>query len=136
MTFVVDNSAVSGWFIENRANDCTDAMARRLAEERAAAPAVWELEFTNVVRTCCLRQRLDAQRAQAVIVQIGRLPIDVDREPVTRGELLALAMRFGLSIYDAAYLELALRLQCPLATLDADLEAAARASGVGWMQPG
>lgn len=136
MTFVVDNSVVSGWFLENQVNDYTDAIARRLAEERAAAPAVWELEFTNVLRTCCLRQRLDAQRAQAVIVQIGSLPIDVDREPVPRGELLALAMRFGLSTYDAAYLKLALRLQCPLATLDADLQAAALASGVGWMQPG
>jgi predicted nucleic acid-binding protein len=136
MTFVVDNSVVSGWFLENQANDYTDAIARRLAEERAAAPAIWELELTNVLRTCCIRQRLDAERAQAVIVQIGSLPIDVDRAPVPRAELLALALRFGLSTYDAAYLDLALRLQCPVATLDADLKAAALACGVGWMQAG
>jgi len=136
MTFVVDNSVVSGWYLENQADDYTAAVARQLAEERAAVPAVWELEFANVLRTCCVRQRLDARRAQAVIVQVSSLPIDVDREPVPRGELLALTLRFGLSTYDAAYLELALRLQCPLATLDADLKAAALASGVGWMQPG
>jgi predicted nucleic acid-binding protein len=136
MTFVVDSSVASGWFLENQANDYTDAIARCLTRQRAAAPAIWELELSNVLRTCCIRQRLDAQRAQAVLVQIGKLPIDVDRAPVPRGELLALALRFGLSSYDAAYLELALRLQCPLATPDADLKAAALASGVGWLQPG
>jgi predicted nucleic acid-binding protein len=71
-----------------------------------------------------------------VIVRINSLPIDVDREPVPAGELPALALRRGLSSCDAAHLELALRLQCALATLDTDLKAAALASGVGWVRTG
>ena len=133
MPFVLDNSVVSGWFLENQATPYADAVARRLRRERAQVPAIWELEFVNVLRTACVRQRMDAQHAQAVVAQIGALPIDVDRQPVARSELLALALRFGLSSYDAAYLELALRLQCPVATQDDAMRLAALAAGVGWV---
>lgn len=85
-------------------------MAERLQDDRAWVPAVCALELTNVFRTTCLRQRQNAEQAQQV---------------------LALALRFGLSSYDASYLELALRQQLPLATKDADLAAAARVAGVG-----
>ena len=136
MPFVLDNSVVSGWFLENQATPYTDAVAQRLRDDRAHVPAVWELEFTNVLRTACVRRRLDAQRAQAVVVQIGALPISVDRHPVARSEMLALALRFGLSSYDAAYLELALRLQCPIATQDEAMRQAALACGVGWLAAG
>jgi hypothetical protein len=134
---VVDNLVVCGWFLDNQANDYTDGIAQRLADERAAAPAVWELEFTNVLRTRCIRQRLDDQRAQSVIAQIGGLPIGVDREPAPRGELPALALRFGLSGDDAACVELALRPQCPPWPPWAPISSPPRwAAGVGWMQPG
>ena len=95
MPFVLDNSVVSGWFLENQATPYTDAVAQRLRDDRAHVPAVWELEFTNVLRTACVRQRLDAQRAQAVVVQIGALPISVDRHPVARSEMLALASKIA-----------------------------------------
>ena len=136
MPFVLDNSVVSGWFLENQATPYTDAVVQRLRDDRAHVPAVWELEFTNVLRTACVRQRLDAQRAQAVVVQIGALPISVDRHPVVRSEMLALALRFGLSRYDVAYLELALRLQSPIATQDEAMRQAALACGVGWLAAG
>lgn len=84
-----------------------------------------------MLRTGCTRQRFNAQHAQAVVRQIGELPIRVDRHAVLRSELLCLALRFGLSSYDAAYLELALRLQCPVATQDESLRMAALAAGVG-----
>lgn len=131
MPFVLDNSVVSGWYLENQATPYTEAIARRLRDDTACAPAIWELELTNVLRTACLRQRMNAQQAQAVLAQIALLPIEVDREPVPRSERLALALRFGLSAYDAAYLELALRRQWPIATLDEALRDAALASGVG-----
>lgn len=136
MAFVLDNSVVCGWFIENQASAYGDAVARQLQEERAAVPAVWELELANVMRKACLRQRMTAQHAQAVLAQIVSLPIDVDRHGAPPAELLALALRFGLSSYDAAYLELALRLQLPLATVDASLRDAALASGVGLVAAG
>lgn len=87
-----------------------------------------------MLRTACLRERLIAERAQQVLLQLARLPIDVDRHAVAPGELLALALRFGLSSYDASYLELALRRQLPLATHDAALRTAARAAGVGCVE--
>jgi predicted nucleic acid-binding protein len=62
---------------------------------------------------------------------LGALPIAFDRQTAPPREMLALALRFGLSSYDAAYLELALRRQLPIATQDADLQVAAVAAGVG-----
>jgi len=97
----------------------------------AAVPALWELEFTNVLRTACLRQCMTAEAAQKVIAQIVSLPIDGDRQAVPTSEILGLALRFGLGSHDAAYLELALRLQLPIATGDGALRDAALASGVG-----
>ncbi len=131
MPFVLDNSVVCGWFLENRASAYSDAIIERLRDDRAVVPALWELEFTNVLRTACLRQRMTAEAAQRVIAQIVSLPIDIDRQPVPASQILGLALRFGLSSYDAAYLELALRLQLPIATGDGPLRAAALASGVG-----
>lgn len=136
MPFVVDNSVVSGWYLQDQATAYTEHVAARLAEERACAPALWELELTNVLRTTCLRRRLTAEKAQAILTQIARLPIDTDRHAVPRHELLALALalRFGLSSCDAAYLELALRRQLPVATQDDALRAAALAAGVGCVE--
>ena len=135
MPFVLDNSIVCGWFLENQATPYSDAIIERLRDDRAAVPALWELEFTNVLRSACLRQRMTAQAAQRVIAQIVSLPIDVDRQPVPASEILGLALRFGLSSHDAAYLELALRLQLPVATGDGPLRAAALAAGVGLAGP-
>lgn len=131
MPFVLNNSIVCGWFIANRATAYSDAIIERLRDDRAAVPALWELEFANVLRTACLRQRLTAEAAQQVAAEIVSLPIDVDRQAVPVGTVLALALRFQLSSCDAAYLELALRLQLSLATGDGPLRSAALASGVG-----
>ena len=135
MTFVLDNSVVSGWTLESRATPYTEAIARRLERDRALVPPTWELEFTDVLRTACTRGRLQAHVAQAMVEQVMSLPIDVDRQPVHPAEVLALALRFGLSAYDAAYLELALRHQVPIATTDQALADAAPASGAGWLAP-
>ncbi len=133
MAFVLDNSVVSGWYLANQASDYTRFVAKRLQADRVWVPPIWELEFTNVLRTACIRGRLNAEQAQTISTQIGTLPIDIDRVSVLRSEVLALALRFSLSSYDAAYLELALRRQLPLATQDEDLKAAAIASGAGWL---
>jgi predicted nucleic acid-binding protein len=129
--FVLDNSVVSGWYLADQSTAYTEAVAVLLEDDQACVPAIWELELSNVLRTACLRQKLDAQRAQQVLARIAQLPIEVDRHAVPRSELLALSLRFGLSSYDAAYLELALRRQLPLASKDEVLMSAARAAGVG-----
>jgi predicted nucleic acid-binding protein len=131
MPFVLDNSVVSGWYLANQASPYAESIALRLQDDRAVVPAVWELEFANVLRTACIRQRLNAEAAQAVIEQVSSLPIEVDRLGAPPAEILALSLRFGLSAYDASYLALALRLQVPVATQDEALRSAAAASGVG-----
>jgi predicted nucleic acid-binding protein len=131
VSLVLHSSVVCGWFLENHATPYTEAMLERLRDDRAVVPPLWDIEFANVLRTACLRQRMTAEAAQQVIAQIASLPIDVDRHAVPPRELLALALRFGLRTYDAAYLELALRLQLPLATGEGPLREAAIASGVG-----
>jgi predicted nucleic acid-binding protein len=131
MAFVVDNSVVCGWFIGNQTTDYTEAVASRLLDEKAHAPALWQLEFANVLRSACKRGALDAQGAHGVIEQIAALPIMVDRDTPGPAAILTLALRYDLTSYDAAYLELALRLQLPIATQDAALTEAARAAGVG-----
>lgn len=135
MAFVLDNSVVSGWYISNQTTAYTEAVAARLLEEQAHAPLLWQLEFANVLRTLCKRGALDAQGAHEVIEQIAALPIVIDREMPGPAAILSLALRYDLTSYDAAYLELALRLQLPVATQDAALMEAARASGVGVLKP-
>ncbi len=131
MPFVLDHSVVSGWYLENQASRYAETVAERLLDDRAWVPPIWELELANVLRSACVRQRMDAQHAQAVIAQVVSLPITVDRQPVPASELLGLSLRFGLTTCDASYLAIALRHQVPLATLDEALREAALAAGVG-----
>lgn len=133
MAFVVDNSVTTGWALTGQATDYSDAVLEEAQRQFGAvhAPALWEIEFTNVLRTACLRRRLDAATAQAMIIRVAALEIRVDRLATDQGAVLALALRHGLTTYDAAYLDLALRLQCPLATQDEALRDAALACGVG-----
>ncbi len=69
MAFVVDNSVVCGWFIGNQSTGYTEAVASRLLDESAHAPALWQLEFANVLRSACKRAALDAQDAHEIIEQ-------------------------------------------------------------------
>ena len=55
MPFVLDNSVSCGWFLENQASEYTEAIARRLEDDQAIVPPLWELELTNVLRTACLK---------------------------------------------------------------------------------
>jgi len=131
MPFVLDSSVVCGWIFENQANAYTESVAQRLLDDRAHVPGLWPMELANVLRTGCKRGILIAQQAQAVLENLAALPIDTDTRPASAATLLSLALRHDLSAYDAAYLELALRLQQPIATQDAALAEAARAAGVG-----
>ena len=131
MTFVLDNSVVCGWMLGSRGTAYSAAIARRLETERAIAPALLKLEWTNILRKACKRQRTTAQQAQEMLTLLNRLPIDTDNRAPDTALLLKLALNHDLSTYDALYLELALRLQLPIATQDSALTKAARVAGVG-----
>lgn len=136
--FVLDASVTLSWCFEDEADAAGDAVLRRLAGGRAAVPAVWPLEVANVLLGAERRGRIGAAEARRFLVLLEALPIEVDAHGLARAprEALQLARAHGLSVYDATYLELAVRTGAALATRDARLAAAARAEGVELLLPG
>jgi predicted nucleic acid-binding protein len=131
MALVLDNSVVVAWFFPSQATPYSYAIAKRLETEKAWVPALWQLEISNVLRTACARHRLEHAKARDIFDALGKLPIHVDQsEGISARQLFELAMRFKLSSYDAAYLELAMRLGLDLATQDHALKDAAEAANV------
>lgn len=131
MPFVLDNSVVTGWYLPDQGTPCTQAMAARLETDRAIVPALWQLEFANVLKTACSRGKLSPDNAKAIADTIAGLPIELDTgAPPGPRHLFDLAMRYNLSSYDAAYLELALRCGLPIACQDIKLREAAAQAGV------
>ncbi len=131
MPFVLDNSVVTGWYIPAQATPYAQTIATRLETDRAIVPALWQLEFANVLKTACTRGKLSLDNAREIVDTIAALPIELDSglAPSPR-QLLELAMRYNLSSYDAAYLELAMRHGIPIACQDAKLKEAALQAGV------
>ena len=131
MPFVIDSSVVCGWLLDNQADDYTAAIAMRLRKDQAVAPTLLPLEYANVLRAACKRGVLDAHTAQEMVRALGEVSIEVASTRPDPVQLLALALRYDLSSYDATYLDLALTRQLPIATRDKALAQAARIAGVG-----
>jgi predicted nucleic acid-binding protein len=131
MSFVVDNSVVCGWFFVSQATPYTDAVLDRLAKETAYVPALWVLEFANVLRKARAAKKITDARSREILAQLEGLPMVTDELSMSIAENIELALRYGLMSYDAAYLDLALRLHLPIAARDGELRSAAEASGVG-----
>ena len=104
----------------------------RLQDERAHVPSLWALEAANVIAKSQRMGKITQAQASSFMGLLDELDIAVDASTAERAlhGTLDLALRYALSAYDAAYLELALREGLPLATLDAQLQAAARLAGV------
>ena len=98
----------------------------------AWVPDIWKLELANVLSICVRNGRTTRERRDAALSDLGFLPIvtDPNTGKIAWNETLKLADRHQLSVYDATYLELALRLSLPLATLDRELRLAAQAEGL------
>jgi predicted nucleic acid-binding protein len=126
MPLVVDVSATLGWYFLDEITPTAEAARRNLVLGGAVVPALWWFEVRNTLIVGERRGRLDAIQTSEILAQIEALPISRDREPDSEA-VLALARAHRLTVYDAAYLELALRADLPLATLDRQLAAAARA---------
>ena len=123
MPFVLDASIVHDWAFDER-HQTADVVRERLRIESAAAPSLWWFEVRNGLVVAERRGRVTEQQTARFLREISRLAITLDSSPDEPG-VLTLARRHRLTVYDAAYLELALREDLPLATLDAALARAA-----------
>ncbi|MFY7959401.1 MAG: type II toxin-antitoxin system VapC family toxin [Elsteraceae bacterium] len=129
MTFVLDASVAASWFLPDELNAVATEARSRIMRGGARAPGLWWYEIRNVLITNERKNRLPAGAADIAASMIRKLPITLDHDP-RELSILTLCRQHRLTVYDAAYLELALREALPLATLDAALISAARAEGV------
>lgn len=129
---VVDASATLAWFLRDEQDGRADAALRRLEDDVAVVPGIWALEVANALVAAERRGRISEAETGRILALLDGLPVDEDPAPreVTQSAVVELARRHGLSAYDAAYLELAVRRGAALATLDGRLHEAAAASGV------
>ena len=126
--FVLDNSIVMSWCFQDEASKYADAVLDALEASEAIVPSIWPLEVANVLLVAEQKRRLSRADTARFVSLVRSLPIMVEDETPDRilGEILALAREYGLSSYDASYLDLAIRKSLPIATLDQDLRKAAR----------
>ena len=128
MTFVIDASVVVAWAFDEVHTTGNEAR-ERLRSDDAVAPALWWFEVRNALVQGERRGRFDQSGTGRFLRDLSQFAVSIDRAPEERS-VLELARRHRLSVYDAAYLELAQRRGFPLATLDNALDAAARGEGV------
>jgi len=133
MAFVLDASVAAWWAFDDEDHPLAARALDRLRAEPALVPALWWFEVRNVLVVNERRGRLTEAITAAFLRAVARLDIGIDRAP-DGAAVLALARAHRLSIYDAAYLELAQRAAAPLATLDAALARAARGEGVALIE--
>ena len=130
--FVLDASVAAAWMFEDEANEATDALLNALQDEGAHVPALWHLELSNLLLSAERRGRITAAQIARRFELIACLSIKTDvvgYQHAFEG-LLNLARTHALTIYDATYLELAMRLGVPIATKDKALRTAAKNAGV------
>jgi predicted nucleic acid-binding protein len=128
--FVLDSSVALGAFFEDEQDDYSLAVWRSMDDAQAHVPDLWHLEMGNILGRALRQGRIDAPALQISWERLGE--VGLQTSPVS-GDGLHWARRttdWGLTAYDAVYLELALLLRAPLATKDTDLRDAARRAGV------
>lgn len=132
MAFVLDCSVTMAWVFPDEASDSTGALRESLIQDKAVVPALWPMEVANVLLAATRRGRISEEDWPRIRDALEALPIDIEPESCARvlHTVLPIATKHALSVYDAVYLELALRLGLPLATLDQRLIAAGKAAGV------
>lgn len=129
MSPVIDASLTLAWIFADEATPATESVLQGVSEDGAIAPALWKLEVANALRSAIRRGRIGADYRDATLVRLSNLPIAIEPDTAAYAwtTTVRLSDRFGLTIYDATYLELANRRGVPLATLDRALRAAAGA---------
>ena len=133
MNFVLDCSVTMTWLFEHEATEETDELLERLSGPGKAVVAQhWVLEVVNVLLGAERSKKKTPADATLFLNLLRKLAIELDvhTEHHATTTTLALGRRHYLSSYDAAYLELSMRLGLPLATLDKNLRKAAQVEGI------
>jgi predicted nucleic acid-binding protein len=125
----VDASVAACWLMPDERHPLADAAYARIASDPAITPVLWRFELRNLLLVNERRGRLDSAKTARALRLLRALPITIDSAE-DEDTLMELARQHRLTVYDAAYLELALRRGFPLATLDTALASAARAEAV------
>jgi predicted nucleic acid-binding protein len=133
LTFVLDPSVAVKWFLGDETSADADSILDRIVGgEDACAPALFRWEFQNVMLSATRADRITAGDAEAAMESLRDLPIRLEKagQRFTFGAEYHLAAAYGLSVYDAAYLALAVDLATELVTADIPLDRAARDLGL------
>jgi predicted nucleic acid-binding protein len=132
VSLVLDSSAALAWIYGDETTEPIRRLFDLVADEGAVVPALWRLEVANSLTVAVRRGRIDSSFRRAALGDLEVLDITTDQRTDSSAwsETLNLADRFRLTVYDAAYLELAQRRGLPLATLDDELGTAAAALGL------
>jgi predicted nucleic acid-binding protein len=132
VSLVLDSSVALTWIYADEGDEQTEHVLQRVTQSEAWVPAIWRLEVANSLQQGLKRSRIDRDDRDLGLADLSRLRIHVDPETDTQAwsATLDLSTRLTLTVYDAAYLELAIRRGLPLATLDRALRAAASSAGV------
>ena len=131
--FIADSSVGVSWAVHSQASDATDELLDRVAAGTPlVVPTLWPFEVANSLLVLLRRKRIMAEDRDRALGALARLPLVVDDEGprLALGRISALATEHGLSVYDAAYLELAVRRKLPLASRDEALCKAAQSCRV------
>lgn len=129
---VVDASIALTWCFEDEVTAATEAIGAQVDADGAVVPNLWRLEVANALLLAQRRGRLDRSGVEQRLRLLAALPISIDGETDAHAwnDTMLLARAERLTLYDAAYLELAIRINGTLATLDRALARAARHLGV------
>jgi predicted nucleic acid-binding protein len=132
MSLILDSSVVLAWVYSDEASPGVSRVLDLVNQDGAWVPCLWRLEVANVLEMGVRRGRHDTAFRDATLTDLLLLPISTDPETERQawGATLHLAWQHRLTMYDAAYLELAKRRALPLATLDAELRTAAESENV------
>lgn len=132
LSFVLDSSVALSWCFSNEQSP-ESVEVLNLARARAIfVPSLWHVEMCNILGRAYRSQRLNEADLGIALKMFATLELHTDTTvlPVSSSVLLLLMQAYSLTAYDAVYLELALRLNLPLATLDSDLASASSQAGV------
>jgi predicted nucleic acid-binding protein len=129
LSLVIDASILAAWFLDEKPDPRVEIAFDTVARVETLAPGLFYYEIRNALLVSERRNRITEAMSAAFLRDLALLPIRFEASG-DDAILLTLARKRKLTVYDAAYLELAKREALPLATLDRDLEKAAIAEGV------